>query len=170
MTEPSQNSSGKSPVISSPSATTGYIESPTASKTWGCSRCSQSQYLQNLRGTALDPRSDLSRPVHGWPELVNLIQNYCDSEAFPSFRDLNIKSLLYYQCELAALREELHALEWDDHLQGESQQASKFNTRVDSLLSSKDNEDERTHQQIDLINKIREILDKYSTSQARNLN
>jgi hypothetical protein len=74
--------------------------------------------------------------------------------------------LLYYQCELSALREELHALEWDDHLQSEFDDAPKFSSRVDSLLLSQRNTSEREHRQIDLVNKIRDTLDKYSTSHA----
>jgi hypothetical protein len=110
------------------------------------------------------PRFDLSRPVHGWPELARTITDNPGFEAFPAFRDLNIKSLLYYQCELTSLRSQLHALEWDDHLHGKFEDASKYSRRVDLLLSSESSQNAAAHQQIDLVNKIREVLDKYSES------
>jgi hypothetical protein len=100
--------------------------------------------------------------VHGWPALAKVFEKNPSWEAFPAFRDLNIKSLLYYQCELTGLREELHVLEWNDHVEGHGEDTAKFNSRADSLLASRGNEDERAHRQIDLINKIRETLDKYS--------
>ncbi|PMD38749.1 HET-domain-containing protein [Hyaloscypha variabilis F] len=49
-----------------------------------------------------------------------------------------------------------------DHIQGEFEDAPKFCRRVDCLLLSEGDEDERAHQQIDLVNKIREVLDKYN--------
>jgi hypothetical protein len=167
MTDPRQNSSEDSLEArppSAPTAVSGSIESPIVSKTWECS-C-RSHYAQIPRGTEFDPRIDLSHPVHGWPALATVMGNCRDFEAFPRFRDFNIKSLLYYQCELSALREELHALEWDDHLQSEFDDAPKFSSRVDSLLLSQRNTSEREHRQIDLVNKIRDTLDKYSTSHA----
>ena len=60
----------------------------------------------------------LEQPLHGWPELAQLMAQNADLQAFPAFTDLNVKILLYYQAELTDLREELHKLEWRDHLDG----------------------------------------------------
>ena len=126
----------------------------------------------------LDPKFNLDQPLHGWPELARAIETYADFEAFPAFRDLNIKSLLYYQCELTALRKKLHEQEWEDHL-SQSGDAPKFNSRVDFLLLSEpppqsqpqpqgnaddyeEEEDDENHEQMELINKIRIVLEKYS--------
>jgi hypothetical protein len=59
----------------------------------------------------------LEHPLHGWPELAQLMAQNADLQAFT---DLNVKSLLYYQVELTDLREELRKLEWTDHLEGVS--------------------------------------------------
>jgi hypothetical protein len=58
-----------------------------------------------------DASHDLKQPCHGWPELVKVMVESPGFEAFQAFRDLNIKSLLYYQAELVKLRRQLHALE-----------------------------------------------------------
>jgi hypothetical protein len=109
--------------------------------------------------------------LHGWPELAKAIETYADFEAFPAFRDLNIKSLLYYQCELTALRKELHELEWDDHRNPQLEDAETFNSRADFLVYSQSQGDaddeheeheEAAQKQMDLINKIRIVLEKYS--------
>jgi hypothetical protein len=118
-----------------------------------------------------DPKYDLDQPLHGWPELAKAIETYADFEAFPAFRDLNIKSLLYYQCELTALRKELHELEWDDHRNPQLEDAETFNSRADFLVYSQsqgdaddehDEHEEAAQKQMDLINKIRIVLEKYS--------
>jgi hypothetical protein len=60
----------------------------------------------------------LEHPLHGWLELLQLMAQNADLQAFPAFTDLNVKSLLCYQAELTDLREELHKLECRDHLDG----------------------------------------------------
>jgi hypothetical protein len=40
-----------------------------------------------------------------------MVEN-ADLQAFPAFTDLKIKSLLYYQAQLADSRARLHQLEW----------------------------------------------------------
>ncbi|KAF1972000.1 hypothetical protein BU23DRAFT_364109, partial [Bimuria novae-zelandiae CBS 107.79] len=58
--------------------------------------------------------------VQGWPQLAQLMAKTPDFAAFPRFRDLNVKSLLYYQCELNSLRRRLHELEYADKFDGKS--------------------------------------------------
>lgn len=65
-----------------------------------------------------DASYDLKQPCHGWPELVNLMVQNPHFESYQAFRDLNIKSLLYYQAELVQLRRDLHGIEWRDHRKG----------------------------------------------------
>jgi hypothetical protein len=64
------------------------------------------------------PAKDLKKPCHGYPALANLMFNYPSMESFQAFRDLHIKSLLYYQAKLDTIRKELHKLEWEDHCKG----------------------------------------------------
>jgi len=135
---------GASPTSESGSSTTA-IPSPTT----------PTQLPQCLR--AKDPAKDLEHPLHGWPELARLIAKKPDFEAFQSFKDLNIKSLLYYQAELDQLREDLHRVEWGDYREGHN-----FGKHVGSLLVRKDSEDKKERKQIDLVIKIRGVLKEYN--------
>lgn len=124
----------------------------------------------DMQSTAYDPKSDPTKypdkPLPGWPEVAILIADTPDFQAFPSFRDLNIKSLLYYQAELTYLRESLHRAEYDDfrlkdrHLPG----ADKFEENLDDLIRSQDYEDNCSRKQWDLIVRIRQVLKEYSES------
>lgn len=64
------------------------------------------------------------------------------------------------------MKEDLYKIEWDDHLQGKFEHAANFSERIDYLLLSKGAEDERARRQIDLIYRIRDILEKYSMSEV----
>jgi len=110
---------------------------------------------------------DFNQPLPGWPKLAEYITNHPGLEAFPSFRDLNIKSLLYYQAELQWLRKKLHRQEWFDlryHREYDGCEDDDLPQRVDHLLLSKKKDDENARKQIDLITEIREVLEKYSVS------
>jgi hypothetical protein len=51
--------------------------------------------------------------------LARVIARNPELEALPSFSDLAIKSLLYYQEELISLRKQLHEAEYQDYFQGD---------------------------------------------------
>lgn len=61
------------------------------------------------------------------------------------------------------LREELHELEWKDHLQGDFKYSDKFCKRVDFLFCS-EKLGERAGKQLELISKMRTILKEYSVN------
>jgi hypothetical protein len=128
----------------------GYTTAP-ASTPRPCQKC----------GHIIGPQEE---PLPGWPLVTKVIVENPGLEAFPSFRDLNIKSLLYYQGELDQLRTKLQKQEWEDHNNPPQSDGDDLNlaARVDHLLICKDlSGDGRA--QIDLIAKIREVLNKYST-------
>jgi hypothetical protein len=106
-----------------------------------------------------DPQKD---PLRGWPIVTKVIVENPGLEAFPSFRDLNIKSLLYYQGELDQLRTELQKQEWDDDNIRPRFQDVELNpaAEVEHLLLCKHLDNRK---QLDLITEIREVLNKYST-------
>jgi hypothetical protein len=122
-----------------------------------CLACSQTSWDGNE-----DPEDDVNQPLHGWPELAKKIAENPDFEAFPLFKDLNIKSLLYYQAELDELRTELHETEWKDHRRGQFKDAEKLGERVDYLLKTKDSEDVEERHQMKLMARIRAVLKEYS--------
>jgi hypothetical protein len=75
-----------------------------------------------------------------------------DVAAFPRFRDLNVKSLLYYQCQLTILRSKLHKLEYEDAAAGEC-----WNVWADDLVEATESEQFKT------IKEMRIVLKEYST-------
>ncbi|KAK0636770.1 hypothetical protein B0T17DRAFT_613452 [Bombardia bombarda] len=50
----------------------------------------------------------------GWPMLAKEMADQPDYESFRRFRELNVKNLLYYQVEIAALERDLMAAEAED--------------------------------------------------------
>jgi hypothetical protein len=119
-----------------------------------------SSHPQNLPS----PPQNLNIAVPGWSELTNLIAKRPDLEAFPSFTDLNIKSLLFYQAELIFLRERLHNAEWNECRNGNG---NPFSTAEDLKclflkyhLAEKPPTD--MPEQWTLLVKIRKVLEKYS--------
>jgi hypothetical protein len=116
---------------------------------------------QSVSEERLDPATDPKQVLHGWPELANLMADHPEFVSFPAFRKLNIKSLLYYQCQLSKLEEDLHKSEWQDH-RGPGF-AREYCENIDTLLLHKDDHDEIAHEQLDKLEEIRTVLVKYST-------
>lgn len=118
------------------------------------------------RSSDLDAASeDVKRPVPGWPLLAKIMAGKPDLEAFPSFTDLNIKSLLYYQAELISLRRKLHEAEYEDYRKTNTNEpASSFHYDLDFLFTVRDNVDdpEDWPEQWKLMERIRVVLEKYS--------
>lgn len=137
------------------------VPSPTSPTSHKCNYCS-SHWDRIVEGLP-DPEENPGVALHGWPELAQLITKHPDLEAFDPFRELHIKSLLYYQAELDGLRKSLHDAEWEDHRHGDFEQAKDIGKRVDRLLDCEYNttNPEGRHQ-LELINKIRQVLKAYS--------
>jgi len=161
-----------SPALSSPtnssrsgSDTVVMVESPTSSTDHECNYCN-SNWEKMVKGLS-DPDDNPQLPLHGWPELAQLINKNPDLESFQPFRELHIKSLLYYQAELDGLKSSLHDTEWNDHRYGEFGQAGNLGKRVDQLLDCEHNETEEGRYQLDLIKKIRQVLKEYSKLNAQ---
>jgi hypothetical protein len=106
-----------------------------------------------------DASLDLKQPCHGWPKLVDVMVEHPGFESFQAFRDLNLKSLLYYQAELVQLREELHEIEWQDHRKGGEQK--DFCSDIQTLLLTR-KDGEAAQKQLKKIKRIREVLKEYS--------
>ncbi|KAE9378488.1 hypothetical protein N431DRAFT_501113 [Stipitochalara longipes BDJ] len=110
---------------------------------------------------SVDSVYDLTKPCHGWPELANVICKQPGFEAFPSYKDLHIKSLLYYQAELDGIRRELHEQEWIDHRLNPFEDAYTLSSRADTLLLC-DGETGDKGAQIDKVKRMRIVLKEYS--------
>jgi Family of unknown function (DUF6594) len=91
-------------------------------------------------------------PVEGWPHVALLMSKTPDFAAFSRFRELNIKSLLYYQAQLTTLKAELHKQEYED----KRGTAPQFASRADFLMMSEGSA------QLKLIKEIRVVLKEYS--------
>ncbi|RDW63414.1 hypothetical protein BP6252_10959 [Coleophoma cylindrospora] len=106
--------------------------------------------------------------LHGWPAIARVIANNPGFEAFPAFRELSIKSLLYYQAELNDLRAELHKQEWYDHRNQPFSRSEQCSARVDVVMTvcGKHDDDlkrqKAAQKQRDLMNRIRVSLKEYN--------
>jgi hypothetical protein len=110
-----------------------------------------------------DAAENVQITVPGWPTLATLMADKPDLQAFSSFADLNVKSLLYYQAELIHLRKQLHKAEWNDHRQSDrNDPAANYAEDLESLFMMVADPDEKTPEQWTIMCKIREVLDKYS--------
>jgi hypothetical protein len=108
----------------------------------------------------ITPNVETATP--GWPALARTIADNAALEAFPSFADLNVKSLLYYQAELVLLRKKLHFAEFNDHRNGDATQ-KKFAGDLQGLINNvRDKPKVEQPKQWQLIEEIRFVLDKYS--------
>ncbi|KAH8592287.1 hypothetical protein B0O99DRAFT_517767 [Bisporella sp. PMI_857] len=107
------------------------------------------------------PDEDFNDPVPGWPRLALLLSQTPDFAAFSRFRDLNIKSLLYYQTELTILKRKLHRAEWKDHWQGAGH-ASKYWKYASKLVNSQDQKSDDLKEQWRLVKNIRVVLKEYN--------
>ncbi|TVY68720.1 hypothetical protein LSUE1_G007147 [Lachnellula suecica] len=83
--------------------------------------------------------------------------NTPDFAAFSRFRDLNVKSLLYYQAQLTDLRLRLHEQEYEDarNTNGEEDNG-RFASRADFLMTAEGSE------QLRLMGEIRRLLKEYN--------
>ncbi|TVY85405.1 hypothetical protein LSUE1_G000036 [Lachnellula suecica] len=100
-----------------------------------------------------------SNPLPGWPQVTKTIVDNPGLEAFPLYRNLNIKSLLYYQAELDRLQSELHDQEWTDRSNRDLEDLN-FPADVSSLFDKNLRGDERA--QMNLIEEMRKVLNKYN--------
>jgi hypothetical protein len=170
----SRGTSPPSPTTTfgSGSGTTTVFESPNSPRPPDtpcrpCRRhCKDCDLTKTRYDEQKDPEEDLEHPVHGWPEVAKLIAKYPDFEAFPTFKDLQLKSLLYYQGELDYLRKELHKLEWQDHRDGTFVGAEQLSERVDTLVVcgeiGREEKDSTAGQQMELVERIRTVLKNYN--------
>lgn len=125
--------------------------------------------------TATDPVPSVNCPVDGWPTLAKIIAEKPDLEAFASFTDLNIKSLLIYQAELIHLRKALHNAEYADFRSSEYEDSSSYAENLEALIGARDDSVESMGNskptdripmplQWVIIEKMRITLEKYSMS------
>lgn len=107
-----------------------------------------------------DVANNVNIPVPGWPLLVQNVAANPGMESFPTFSDLSIKSLMYYQAELIYLRKRLHQAEFKDYCQSThySSNLHKFILAREKAIVNKN--DDLPEQWI-LLERIRTTLDKY---------
>jgi hypothetical protein len=116
-------------------------------------------------GVFLDVADDISAPVPGWPLLAKAMGDNAAFKVFPTFNDLNMKNLLYYQAELDYLRRRLHKAEWRDYRTPSDEETSFFASNFEFLFLLRDEalaDNQTPPEQWVLMNKIREALKEYS--------
>ncbi|KAF4624145.1 hypothetical protein G7Y89_g14028 [Cudoniella acicularis] len=114
-----------------------------------------------------DVAENVNLPVPGYPLLAKIIAEKPDLEAFPTFTDLSIKSLLYYQAELIHLRKMLHKAEWEDFRNEEDSKLPLYSANVQLLILARDKairNGETPPKQWGIIEKIRATQEKYNAA------
>lgn len=148
MVTPAPSSGGQSPPLSTaPTAIESILSTPSGE----CPVCAK------VLASEKRSRVDYLKPCHGWPQLVDVMVEHPCFQCFPAFKDLNIKSLLYYQAELDQFRENLHELEWEDHHNVDIRLCSD----VEILLKS-EHEAGDSCKQINMVREMRKVLKEYS--------
>jgi len=98
----------------------------------------------------------------GWPRLAReLAQNAC-CEAYPRFRELNVKTLLYYQVEIAKLEAELNKIELEDFAQRGTRRDEYQKNAERMLFPRAAADDPKAQEQRRLVYEIRRLLKEYS--------
>ncbi|PQE03097.1 hypothetical protein CJF31_00011630 [Rutstroemia sp. NJR-2017a BVV2] len=130
------------PIVPPSVPTSTASSSPTACSSTGSTSEKPPEPCEANRDYG-DPHEN---PLLGWPSVTQLIVKHPDFEAFQIFKDLNIKSLLYYQAELEELRRRLHILEHEDPINGESPDAKYWAQNLSSFVLIDDTTDEDHHE------------------------
>lgn len=141
---------------------TPYSKSEKSMTSTEASSPPRSPQTENPPSTPFVITPDVETATSGWPALARTIADNAALEAFPSFADLHVKSLLYYQAELVLLRKKLHFAEFNDHRNGDASQ-KKFAGDLQGLINNvRDKPKDKQPNQWQLIEEIRFVLDKYS--------
>lgn len=88
-------------------------------------------------------------PRHGWPRLAEKMAKVPEFAAFPRFKDLNVKSLLFYQVQLKSIRLKILRMEEE-----EGNNMERYDHLVDDVDSAYHN----------LLLQLRSLLREYSKS------
>jgi hypothetical protein len=132
---PSAGNSPSSGYVSAGINLAGSSQSPSSPECELCEKIRKS--LQP--DSKWPPKKNLEIPCHGYPALAGFMFNNPGFESFQAFRDLHIKSLLYYQGQLDKIREDLHALEWADHDIATFKYHEELSKNVDFLFKPETN-------------------------------
>ncbi len=94
-------------------------------------------------------------PENGWPLLAKVMEQNPELEAFSRFRELNIKNLLYYQVELASIKEDLEEQEKWDRSQCSPRSNEDYSMYADNMIQD-------DSAQWKLVLKLRRCIREYS--------
>lgn len=104
---------------------------------------------------------EMPKKVRGYPHLADKIGSQPRYAIFRRFGAINAENLLYLQAELTDLEKKLHEQQKADSESGHDNK-SKYSLNWYWLNVSASGDDGDTYQ-LDLVLKIRETLEKYST-------
>lgn len=111
----------------------------------------RSQSSASRRSASLKANENTSahnRNRYGWPRLAEIMAQVPEFAAFPRYRELNVKNLLYYQVELELLRQQIESEEEEETVS------------MDRLNHIVEDGDTKYHK---LLMKLRILLREYST-------
>jgi len=152
LTNPRSSSSGATAPVLPGAPLLGQPSSPLSQ---GSSSYSQAPTLSNISKVN-------EGVVEGWPKLARFIAETPEFEAFPRFRELNVKTLLYYQVELALLEQRLKRTEKSDEKKKKSGQDENNYAKFANNMIPLNPDDPPKTKQWTLVLRIREVLKQYS--------
>lgn len=122
---------------------------------------SASQPGERAKTPATDaPRHPLDDHVKCYPRMAARMGLIPETAMFRRFGALNCRNLLYLQCELAQIEDDLGDLEWEDNkcTTGKKQDYVRDYYWLDTATPGRDGD----AKQRELVLKLRETLDQYS--------
>ncbi len=144
-----------------------YTEDYSARINPSVQRANDAAEVHSQASTMVNPSSlrSINDPVPGWPKLAKAISETPDLELLPSFADLNIKSLLYYQAELVTIRQALHEEECKDVVNPSSRFSPYYSKDLRVFINARNQSiKDKTPlpHQWELIEQLRTTLERYS--------
>jgi hypothetical protein len=123
----------------------GHGEQPVSSDDTPSRRSAEAGSYQSSRASSYEKHEPRKR--YGWPHLADKMAKVPEYAAFPRFRQLNVKNLLYYQVQLKSLEKKILKQEEEESLNLE---------RYDHLVEEIDEEYHK------LLIELRILLREYS--------
>jgi hypothetical protein len=87
-------------AFSSPNLAQGHIEQQPSTEHGNC----EFRDPTVSSGSSMSSKKDEHRERYGWPRLAEIMADVPEFAAFPRYRDLNLRNLLYYKAQIDSLK------------------------------------------------------------------
>jgi len=114
----------------------------------------------SISNEGTNPPDPFDDHVMGYPKMAARMGLIPETAMFRRFGGLNARNLLYFQCELAEIEDELKELDWENHKStaGKKNMYARDYYWLEAATAKRDGD----VRQIGLVLKMREMLKEYS--------